>query len=66
MNDMAFGGGSEMLRDGDLGGHRALVESGMRYYFPFALWRVPETFIQDFHPYRTIALACTIDYADPR
>ena len=31
MNDMAFGGGSEMLRDGDLIGHWALVESGMKY-----------------------------------
>jgi len=30
MNDMAFGGGSEMLRDGDLTGHWALIESGMR------------------------------------
>jgi len=30
MNDMAFGGGSEMLRDGDLTGHWTLIESGMR------------------------------------
>ena len=34
MNDMAFGGGSEMLRDGDLTGHWALVESGMKYQCP--------------------------------
>jgi hypothetical protein len=31
MNDMAFGGGSEMLRDGDMTGHWALIESGMKY-----------------------------------
>ena len=32
MNDMAFGGGSDMLRDGDLEGHWDLIESGMKYY----------------------------------
>ena len=31
MNDMAFGGGSEMLRDGDMTGHWAMIESGMKY-----------------------------------
>jgi len=31
MNDMAFGGGSEMLRDGDVAGHWAMIESGMKY-----------------------------------
>ena len=32
MTDMAFGGGSEMLRDGDVTGHWAMIDSGMRYY----------------------------------
>lgn len=31
MNDMAFGGGSDMLREGDPTGHWALLESGMKY-----------------------------------
>ena len=34
MNDMAFGGGSEMLRDGDLTGHWTMLESGMKYFVP--------------------------------
>ena len=33
MNDMAFGGGSDMLREGDPAGHWALLESGFKYYF---------------------------------
>ncbi|KAF9651179.1 cytochrome P450 [Thelephora ganbajun] len=32
MNDMAFGGGVEMLRDGDLTGHWPLIESGMKAF----------------------------------
>ena len=35
MNDMAFGGGSEMLREGDQTGHWALLESGIKYDFSF-------------------------------
>ena len=35
MNDMAFGGGSEMLHEGDQTGHWALIESGMKYCWPF-------------------------------
>ena len=31
MTDMAFGGGSEMLRDGDTAGHWDMIESGMKY-----------------------------------
>jgi len=31
MTDMAFGGGSEMLRDGDLTGHWAMIQAGMKY-----------------------------------
>ena len=31
MTDMAFGGGSEMLRDGDVAGHWVMVDSGMKY-----------------------------------
>ena len=32
MNDMAFGGGSEMLRDGDVAGHWTMIDSGMKYH----------------------------------
>lgn len=35
MSDMAFGGGSEMLRDGDLTGQWNLIEAGMRCNHPF-------------------------------
>ena len=69
MNDMAFGGGSEMLRDGDLEGHWALMESGMKYetLSSFTSQRVPDIrMVQDFHSYRTIALARTAHYPDPR
>ena len=47
MNDMAFGGGSSMLQDGDLTGHWDLVQSGMRYScsFPFTPLLSPETFV---------------------
>lgn len=43
---MAFGGGSEMLREGDLTGHWALIESGMKYHRPFLFLyqRVSERF----------------------
>ena len=51
MNDMAFGGGSEMLRDGDLTGHWALVEAGMRFYCPFPTFTL---FLK--HPYRIFTL----------
>lgn len=51
MNDMAFGGGSEMLRDGDLTGHWALVESGMRYHYPLpALQRISDIICTGFSP----------------
>ena len=67
MNDMAFGGGSEMLRDGDLTGHWALIEAGMRFYRPFPIFHlVPETFVQGFHPRRTLALARTVHHVDSR
>ena len=67
MNDMAFGGGSEMLRDGDTAGHWTLVESGMRYnHPPYPRSCGVLTFTQDFHPNRTLALARTVHYAYPR
>ena len=46
MNDMAFGGGTDMLREGDVTGHWAVLESGLRYYrsFPFPYWRISERF----------------------
>ena len=51
MNDMAFGGGSEMLRDGDTAGHWALIESGMKYQCPFPsqYWCVIERFYRIFN-----------------
>jgi hypothetical protein len=68
MNDMAFGGGTEMIRDGDTTGHWDMVEAGMRYRspFPFTLWSVSETFVQDFCSCWTLALACTVDYVGSR
>ena len=35
MHDMAFGGGSEMLRDGDSTGQWAMLQAGMKYSCPF-------------------------------
>ena len=34
MSDMAFSGGSEMIREGDLTGRWAVIEAGMRCYRP--------------------------------